>query len=203
MLRRQQGRLAELEDTVRRSVREYPALLRFECALAHLYGELGRDREAGAALRDILEHDLGREYRDAEWLFSMALLSDVCAFLGDQDSSTRLYSLLLPYEQFYAEAPVEATFGSVARALGVLATTLRRFDDAERHFDAAVEMERRMGARPWLAHVQHHFAAMLFARAGPADQERARELIAEAVSIYSSLGMDTWAVRAKAIGTSG
>ena len=42
VLRREQGRLAELEEIIRRSVREFPALLRFQCALAHLYAELGR-----------------------------------------------------------------------------------------------------------------------------------------------------------------
>ena len=42
VLRRAQGRLAEYEDTIKRSVHEYPPLLRFRCALAHTYSELGR-----------------------------------------------------------------------------------------------------------------------------------------------------------------
>ena len=42
---------------------------------------------------------------------------------------------------------------------------LGRFDEAERHFEVAIETERRMRARPWLAHAQHDLAAMLLAPA--------------------------------------
>ncbi len=199
VLRRAQGRLEEHEETIRRSVHEYPALLRFRCALAHLYAELGHKREARAAFDDVLSHDLGREYLDAEWLFSMSLLPDPCAFLGDSDGASTLYSLLLPYEERYAEAPVEAIFGSIARGLGVLATALHRLEDAERHFELAIEMEQGMGARPWLAHAQHDFAAMLGARAGPGDAQRASQLLDAAIAGYRELGMETWAERAPAL----
>ena len=198
VLRREQGRLAELEDTIRRSVHEYPSLPRFPCALAHLYGELGRERDARAALSLIVSRDLAREYLDAEWLFTISLLADPCARLGDREGAERLYAMLLPYESLYAQAPVEATFGAIARGLGVLATTLRRFDDAERHFDVAIEIERRMGARPWLAHAQHDLGAMLLARGASGDSERARLLLDEALAGYRELGMDAWAARVEA-----
>ena len=57
-------------------------------------------------------------------------------------------------------------------------------------------MNARMGARPWLAHTQHDYARMLLARDQPGDAERALELLAEAVSTYHSLGMDSWAAAA-------
>ena len=50
-LRRAQGRLAEIEELIRRSVHEFPSLPRFPSALAHLYGELGRERDARADAR--------------------------------------------------------------------------------------------------------------------------------------------------------
>jgi DNA-binding SARP family transcriptional activator len=196
VLRRAQGRLAELEDTIRRSVHEYPALLRFRCALAHLHAQLGREREARAALDGLLSRDLGREHVDAEWLFTISLLPDPCALLGDEDAAATLYSLLLPYKDLYAQAPVEASFGSVARGLGVLATILRRFDDAQMHFDTAMEKERTMGARPWLAHTQQDYARMLLARAQTGDGERALALIAHALATYRELGMESWAQNA-------
>jgi eukaryotic-like serine/threonine-protein kinase len=196
VLRRAQGRLAELEDSIGRSTHEYPAQVRFRCALAHLYAELGRDGDARAAFDSLLSWDLAREHLDTEWFFSLSLLADPCAFLGDEAAAAKLYSLLLPYEHIYALAPVEAVFGSLARALGVLATTLRRFDEAERHFEVAIETERRMRARPWLAHAQHDLAAMLLARGAPGDAERAHKLLEQAVAAYRELGMATWASRA-------
>ena len=81
----------------------------------------------------------------------------------------------------------------------MLATELGHFDEAEEHFDTALEIETRMRARPWLAHAQHDFARMLVARNGPGDQERASDLVAEAVQTYRQLGMEAWAARAEAL----
>ena len=87
VLRRAQGRLAELEDTIGRSTHEYPALLRFHCALAHLHAELGHEEDARATFDTLLARDLGQEHLDTEWLFSMSLLPDPCAFVADQDAA--------------------------------------------------------------------------------------------------------------------
>jgi DNA-binding SARP family transcriptional activator/tetratricopeptide (TPR) repeat protein len=193
VLRRQQGRLAEVEATMQRAVHEYPALMRFACALGHLYAELGREREARAVLDELMARDLSREHVDAEWTFSMCLLAAPCALLEDRGAVATLYSLLEPYARQYAVAPVESTFGSVAGWLGRLATSLSRFEDAEQHFEVAIETERRMGARPWLAQAQDDYARMLLARDGAGDRERALELIGEAVGTYRELGMESWA----------
>ncbi len=195
VLRHAQGRLAELEDTISRAVHEFPTLPRFQCALAHLYGELGREREARTVLGDLLARDLAEEHVDAEWLFSVNLLADPAASLADEDAAVKVYDLLLPHERLYARAPVEAAFGAVARSLGVLATTLRDYEAAERHFEDAMEMERRMRARPWLAHAQRGLAAMLLARGEPGDAARAATLQREALETYRALGMDAWAAR--------
>ena len=196
VLRRAQGRLAEFEETIRRSVHEYPPLVRFRCALAHAYGELGRRHDASAVLDELMTHDLGNEHVDAEWLLSMTLLADVCAIVEDQDAAARLHTLLAPYETLYTVAPVEATFGSVARALGVVASVLERFDAAERHFAFAIETERKMKARPWRAHAQHNLATMLLRRGAVGDDVRAFALLHEAHDIYRELGMKSWAARA-------
>jgi tetratricopeptide (TPR) repeat protein len=197
VLRREQGRLAELEEIIERSVREYPSLPRFRAALAHLYGELGRARDARATFDAVFPHDLGPERVDAEWLFTMSLLVDPCIRLDDQVAARTMYSMLVPYERLYALAPVEAPFGSVALPLGVLATALRRFDEAEGHFEVAIEIEQRMRARPWLAHAQHELAAMLLARGASGDSERALALLEDALATYRELGMDAWAARIK------
>ena len=199
VLRRAQGRLAEIEEVMRRSVSEYPSLPRFPAALAHLYFELDREPEARTALDAMLSRDLEHAYLDAEWLFTISMLAAPCARLGDGDAAERLYSMLLPYERLYAQAPVESAFGAVARGLGVLATALDRFDDAERHFATAIETERAMRARPWLAHAQHDLAAMLLERGGADDADRARGLLEDARTTYRELGMDVWARRAEAL----
>jgi hypothetical protein len=86
----------------------------------------------------------------------------------------------------------------VARALGVLAAVLGRHDEAAEHLDTAIEIERRMRARPWVAHAQHGLAETLLARDAPGDADRAQALLDEAVEGYRALGMDAWAARAAA-----
>ena len=46
-----------------------------------------------------------------------------------------------------------------------------------------------MGSRPWLAHSQHDYAAMLLARDEPGDREQASRLVREALATYRQLGM--------------
>jgi hypothetical protein len=79
--------------------------------------------------------------------------------------------------------------GSVARFLGLLATVLSRYDDAERHFEDALQMNARIRARVWVAHTQHDYARMLVARDGPGDRERAAALAAQALATAREVGM--------------
>jgi tetratricopeptide (TPR) repeat protein len=199
VLRRAQGRLAEVKDTVERSIHEFPTLLRFRCALVHLYAELGEMTAARAALDALLPRDLGSEYVDAEWLFSMSLLPDACGTLAAEDAAADLYGLLEPFRDLYTQAPIEASFGALARGLGVLATTLGRFGEAQRHFEAAIATERTMDAHPWRAEAQHKLAAMLLARGNDGDEGAAGTLLDEALGTYRSLGMTSWAERADSL----
>jgi len=50
------------------------------------------------------------------------------------------------------------------------------------HFEDALEMNARMGARPWLAHTQRDYARMLLARDGSGDRERAYALLDHALA---------------------
>ena len=47
---------------------------------------------------------------------------------------------------------------------------MERWEEAAQHFEDALAMNARMGARPWLAHTQHEYAVMLLARDQPGDR---------------------------------
>jgi tetratricopeptide (TPR) repeat protein len=188
VLRREQGRLAEVADTIRRSVHEYPALLRFRCVLAHLEAELGREQEACAVLDDLLDRDLSREHRDSEWLFAMCVLADPTAALAEKSGVQRLYAALVPYQDLYAIAPSEGLFGAVARALGVLATALGRYDDAERHFAHAATTHAELEAPGFLARTNCDWALALLERGGPRDAERAQRMLDDATAAAREIG---------------
>jgi len=199
VLRREQGRLDELDDPLARYVGEYPEPVIFRCMQAALWCETGRRAEAGDRLAALASRDFVDLPARQEWLFGAGLLAEVCAQLGDRRRAAPLYELLLPYANYNLLNWVEICAGSVSRYLGLLATTMSRWQHAQRHFEAAIEMDRRTGGRPWLAHTQSDYATMLSLRAQPGDRERARALAASARAAYHQLGMHPHTPRASAL----
>ena len=189
------GGLDEVEPAIRDLVAEYPARLVFRCVLAHLQARLGRLPEAKDALDDLAGDDFSVLPFDQEWLFGMSLLAETASLLGDTDAAAVLHGLLLPWAALNVVDQSEGIRGSVSRYLGLLATTLGRFEEAHSHFEDALAMNERMGARPWLAQTQEGYARMLVARGGPGDGERADELLGEALATYRELGMEAYAAR--------
>jgi tetratricopeptide (TPR) repeat protein len=154
--------------------------------LASLYSEVGLEADAREKFEALARHDFADLPFDSDRLFQMSLLSQVCTLLGDRQRAAKLYDLLLPYAGCNVLAYPELSLGSTSQYLGLLASALSRWAEAERHFDAAIDMHTEMGARPWLSHTQHDYARMLPARDGPTDRERALGLIAEALTTYWS-----------------
>ena len=190
------GGVEKLEPAIRQLVADWPARPAFRCALAHLHARLGRRSEAQRALDDLTRDDCSALPFDQEWLYGMSLLAETAALLSDTDSAAVLYRLLVPWAAFNAADWPEAIRGSASRYLGILAATRRRWDEAGMHFEEAVAMNARMGARPWLAHTQHDYARMLLARARTHDRESARDLLNQARVTYRELGMETHAAGA-------
>jgi DNA-binding SARP family transcriptional activator len=197
-LRREQGRLDQLEETVKEAARTYRTYPVWHCVLADLYAQLGRQDEARAEFERFAAGDFTGLPFNEEWLLGMTLLADVCTALGDVPRSARLYELLLPYRELHAVGQVEVSFGAVARPLGKLAATAGRFDQAARHFEAAIQLNQRSGARPWTAHARHDYARMLIARG---DHHNARQQLMQALATYRELEMHDWADNALALGS--
>lgn len=129
----------------------------------------------------------------------MSLLAETSSLLADTESAAVLYRLLLPWAAFNVANQPEGMRGAVSRYLGLLTTTLGRCSEAAAHFRDALAMNKRMGARPWLAHTQNDYARMLLARDRPGDRERAQELLEQALATYRELGMESYAVKASAV----
>jgi DNA-binding SARP family transcriptional activator len=194
-LRKAQGRLAEIEPEIERSLSDYPDRAVFPCLLVDLRARLGREDRARELLAQI---DIDALPTGAEWLYPMHFLCEACAALNDTDRASVLYELLVPHAQSTASLWADGNAGSVARYLGLLSTTRSRLDEAAAHYEAALAMNRRLGARPWLAHTQEDYARMLFARGDSKDAARARSLLNDALATYSELGMNPHAAVASA-----
>jgi DNA-binding SARP family transcriptional activator/tetratricopeptide (TPR) repeat protein len=143
-IRREQGRMGELEPALRQMVERYPNRLAYRAALGILLIETGRPAEARDAVATL---SLAEVPEDVDWLLTMTLLADLHASLRDRDRSVELYELLLPYEAANVVIGFAASCdGPVARLLGRLAAVVGKPAEAARHFDRALEMGERLRA---------------------------------------------------------
>jgi tetratricopeptide (TPR) repeat protein len=189
-VRKEQGRLAELEGVVRQMVDRYPALPSWQVALAHIHSETGNLEAARSEFQRLAQDGFADLPEDFNRPIALALLAETCAALGDAASAAPLYDLLLPLEGRCAVAAgMSACIGAASRHLGLLAATMRRWQDAERHFADALEMNRRLRSEPLVAHVQQEWAAMLLARRDAADRPRALALLREAETAARTFGL--------------
>jgi tetratricopeptide (TPR) repeat protein len=191
LLRHAQGRLAESAEMydAHPTAFDYRTYRIFDCIVAKFFAELGRLDDARAKFEELAENDFACVPVDEEWLASMCLLAEMAASLGDTLRARVLYELLSPYRERVGTSYPEISVGAVSRYLGLLAAVESRWVDAERHYEDGIEVNRRIGARPWLAHTQEDYARMLLARGDAGDAENATRLLDAVVATYRELGM--------------
>ena len=199
MLHRAQGRLDDYLPQVIDHEHDFPSPLVHQSVLAYVCSRVGRADEAASLVREITRHDLSDWHVDEQWFISICLLAETCANVDDPAPAASLYDLLAPYAGHNAVAVPEFALDSASRTLGILATALERFEDAERHFLQAALMNERMAARPWVADTHLEHARMLLRRGAEGDGKQAAELLARAHTRFRELGMQDDLARLEAL----
>ena len=145
-IRREQGRLGELAPTIRALAGGDGLGGAWRPGLAALLAELGMEEEARRELARVALEGL-EPFRDALWLTSLTYLSDAAAALGDEEVAEAVRRELEPFAgTTVVVGHGVAFYGAADRYLGMLDATLRDWDRAETHFEAALGLNRRMGA---------------------------------------------------------
>jgi len=194
-LRLEDGRLAELEPAIRRSAEEFPTRPLFGCLLARLLAELGDQDQARSVFEKLAAGRFAGIPVDNDLLLSLSHLAEVAWFLRDAGSGAVLHGLLLPYRGLVVDT-LETSTGAVDRYLGLAAFTAGEPETAERHLRDALDLNTRIGARPWAARTQADLAALLLARDQPGDREQAVGLLAAALGTATRLGMTAFTQQA-------
>lgn len=189
-LRNQQGRLRELEDTVRGLVREYPTLPVWRCALAHLLCGPDTSDEVRALFDSLAAADFSDLPRDGNWLVAVTLLAEVCAFLGDADRAALLHNLLRPHAgRQIVIGNAYVCRGAVAHYLGLLAATMDADEQADCYFRSALAMHERMGARTLIARTRAEWGQALLNRGGTENLVAASRLLEQAFATFWALDL--------------
>lgn len=185
-LRYEQGRLDELVPSLLERIEQTPHVAAWRIAVAGAYAQTDQPEEARPHLRALAEDDFAMVVPDNTWLFTMAGIARVAGMVGDLDIAARAYELAsthggrLAWTGTSYEQPIDLSLGTAAAALG-------RFDDAEAHFRASLELSERAGAPTFVAVTRLHWAEMLLSR-DPADP-RGRELAEQALATATDLGL--------------
>jgi ATP/maltotriose-dependent transcriptional regulator MalT len=196
-LRREQGRLAELAPVIRVLAGGQRERGAWRPGFASVLVELGMAAEARRELDRVAAEGLA-QFRESLWLAALTYLTDACAAVGHE----RIAELVYPELEPLTGAPVMighlvAWYGSADRYLGMLAATLRDWDQAEDHFERALELDEAMGAGTWLAHTAYEYARLLLMRGG--EGERAVGLLTRAGDLASSIGLVSLSGRVDAL----
>lgn len=191
-IRREQERMAELEEPARRlrsSIRNHPT---WPAAIVVLLLDTGQIAEARAEFETLAAKGFADIHRNGDWMPALALLGEVSAALGDGERSALLYEMLLPYRASNVVFGLGTLcMGSVEGSLGKLASAMGRDREAAEHFERALRANEAVGARLALAHTQLDYARALGAG------RRAAELVDAAAATASELGLHMVARRAE------
>jgi tetratricopeptide (TPR) repeat protein len=122
---------------------------------------------------------------------AFAHLGEPLALCGSESLVTRVYELLLPA----AHRGVSWGFtkfiwdGTATRVLGLLATRLGRYDEANAHFSAALAQLEQMDAQVYLQRTRYEYGRALLEFARSEDRDRALRLLDSALQGARTLDM--------------
>ncbi len=135
-------------------------------------------------LRSMHDQVEGRDYG----VRALALLAELYHAVGSSTHAQALYDVLAPFAGENVPQDSSDSGGCASYYLGLLATTLERWDDAEQHFATALERNERWGFRLYVVHTLAGWADMLARRARPGDRYHALELLDRARLLATEIG---------------
>jgi hypothetical protein len=189
-LAREEGDLADLIGILEQMSASSAGSLYVPAMLALAQLDCGEKTAAQHTLNSLTAEDLHRGAQENAWEAVLALLAEVAVGCESRPHATLLYAHLEPFTGRLLAAVIGlACLGAADRFLGMLSTTLERWDDAEAHFERALDVEGRIRGRALQARTRYWQAQFLRARARPGDDRTARSLLGGVVEEATELGM--------------
>jgi tetratricopeptide (TPR) repeat protein len=187
LLRLDQDRGAEIVDAVLGFADVYPHIRGWLAAGALCLAQQGRVDEAKAIIDELAPDNFRSMPNDYIWLCGIRCTVEAMFLCGDAEQAEVLHRLVVPYEGQLAHIYIWGQ-SAVARTLGQLEVLLGRYDEAERHFEAGVEMHERIGQDHYAAYTRLDWAQMLLARGAEGDRARALDLVDQAAEVARRRG---------------
>jgi len=192
------GQLALVRGTIDRELAEATLAMLHRVPgipLARIYIPLSHallgERDLARATFEEFRHMPGTIEVGPRWAALLTLIGTVAVMLDDTDTADRVYQELSGLPPGYMGDGSGAVFsgGSGERVAGDLALATGRVDEAIRRYTQAIEMNARIGARPFLAQSRLGLARALTAKGDPGDLPAARALASQAAAEFRRLEM--------------
>ncbi len=154
--------------------------------LLALYTELNCERGMTRALNQLLNRNLGDHTDEAQWPMELVFMVEAALALGNREALRALRPFVIRYTgKNLLAGQFVALFGSADRYLARIAALRGDIASAERHFAAALEMDRRMGS---VVHISETLARQALFAGSRGRAEDARRLADEARAIAAPIG---------------
>jgi DNA-binding CsgD family transcriptional regulator len=161
-------------------------LIRITISVVHaLFGDLDRARAEFEQFRHLPDSfPVG-----IRWFPTLRQIGLCAVMLDDLEVAEAVYRKFVPFARYYSGDGSGGVFhhGSNAGMLGDLALIARRWDDAVEHYRAAVDMNVRIGARPFVASARLGWAQTLAAQG--THLREAAHLVEQAAAEFHRLDM--------------
>jgi DNA-binding CsgD family transcriptional regulator len=154
--------------------------------LLALYTALDCERGMTRALNQLLNRNLGDHTDEAQWPMELVFMVEAALELGHREAVHALRPFVARYTgKNLLAGQFVALFGSADRYLARIAALGGDASAAEHHFDAALEMDRRMGS---VVHIAETLTRQALFAASCGRTEEARRLADEARAVAAPIG---------------
>jgi len=181
---------ADLLRTCRRLAAGSDPAGAWRASVALLLARSGHLGGAAIALARVSRHDLGSRPHGPIWLAAATCVAEAAWLLADP----RWTPVLAPALASFAGRLVVleqgvACLGSTARLQALLSASARRWAEAGRYFEEAIEVHTRIGALPLVARTHYEWGTTLLRRGRRGDLVRAGTALHRAAEMGANLGM--------------
>jgi class 3 adenylate cyclase/tetratricopeptide (TPR) repeat protein len=148
------------------------------------------DRDSALEILERRKEELakpGQTNTRTAWAAALVAL-EVLAQLGERERAAAMYPLAKEALEtgtvlrFYDGRPLDAIAGMAASAA-------EDWETAEEHFRTVLDLAAELRLRIEQPEVRRFYSQMLIDRNGPGDRQRARQLLDEAITMYTDIGM--------------
>lgn len=154
------GLVAPLIAQVRMALATYPHVLAYRTALIFALAEAGEVDEARTLLDGLAAEGFPLPL-DLTWASAVHLLAEGSAAIGDPRAAEALYPLLAPVADQVGMSVGAKCDGALAHSAGLFAGLLGDDKAAAAHFDFAIALNDRIGARPAAVASRRAYAALM------------------------------------------